>query len=297
MLPKATNKKDYLAERLKHLYSEHKLIDISTELGLRTAITYSSDRMIQIFLGYLTVYRYMYETPTYPQKDASTPHYIIMPESEFAGSLCEPQRSLGVKIIEELITENNPHKTQKGKIIMKYLLHLGLPYEIIENWMLNNLILFQHCAEIIYDYIVACWDEGVGLQILKAAEEKKLILPVLFPILSKLMNNKLKPSYNFMRVLYTALPTYWVKMPTESDAIINELKLYQIIISYGRTKLLNDLQSHLGERLLQHCVDRVKAYLTGDTHSVLIKKEALLVTAELWNVKLTNVQRKIISNC
>ena len=268
----------YLLEKLEALYASGKITNLNGKEGNRHLLNIPAERLIQLCLGHLGVYRQMF-------KNRESKYVILSEKDASVGSFME-QKEILMKFIEELVEDCNPSNVQKAKVLLKYVLHLGVPYEKIEKWLLENFSLFQHCSDILFDYIVACWDDGVGHNIILSCNEKKTMLPVMFPVLRRLIDEN---KGSFLRVLYEDIPASWKLVAIDMDAITNELKIYQIVIGYARANFLNDLQSHLGEKLLTHCTERIQEYLK-DTYAILIKKEALLLTAEVWNLKIGRVQ-------
>ena len=269
----------FLLRRLTVLYSDGKITNICNKEGIKQLISMPTERLIQLCLGHLGIYRQIFKS--HENK------YVILGETDPLTEYFKEQKEAMIKLVEELVEESNPTNVQKVKVILKYVLHLGVPYEKVEKWLLENFTLFQHCSDILFDYIVGCWDEGMGQSIIRACEAKKTMLPVLFPVLNRLISGSERPG--FLRVLYEAIPEFWKVVSEDVDAIVNELKIYQIIIGFARTRLLNDLQSHIGEKLLTHCTERIKEYLK-DSYSVIVKKEALLLGAEVWGLKIGKVQ-------
>jgi len=268
-------KAKFLLAKMQELYANGKM---SNPASGKSLLNLPTERLIQVCLGHLSIYKTMF--------NGREQKYVIIPEKDPLADLFIDQKNTLIKIIEDLVLETSPQNVQKIKILLKYLLHLGVSYEKIEKWLLENFALFQHCGDILFDYIVGCWeDSDIGFLLIKSCEEKKTMLPVLFPILNRLVNlGKL----GFLQIFYEAIPNIWKSISTDMDAIVNELKIYQIIIGVARTKCLNDLQSHLGEKLLRHCQDRIIEYLK-DNYSVLVKKESLLLAAEVWNLKILKI--------
>ncbi len=275
------NKAEYMLRRLADLYSTGKITNICNKEGIKLLVSMPTERLIQLCLGHLGIYRQIFKS-----RDNK---YVIMADTDPLAEFLREQKEALIRLVEALVEESSPNNVQKIKVILKYLLHLGVPYEKLEKWLLENFALFQHCSDILFDYIVGCWDEGIGPAIIRACEDKKAMLPVLFPVLNRLITSNERPG--FLRVMYEGIPEAWKAVPTDVDAIINELKIYQIVIGFARARLLNDLQSHIGERLLAHCTERIQEYLK-DTYSVVVKKEALLLGAEVWSLRIGKVQCK-----
>eukprot|EP00831_Metopus_contortus_P005225 TRINITY_DN11964_c0_g1_i3.p1 TRINITY_DN11964_c0_g1~~TRINITY_DN11964_c0_g1_i3.p1 ORF type:complete len:238 (+),score=23.83 TRINITY_DN11964_c0_g1_i3:3-716(+) len=218
---------------MEGLYSTQRIADFRNSEIFITRIP--TERLIQLCLGHLGIYHQVF-----------TQNYIVISPTDPMAAKFDSQKTTLVKVIEQWIEEH----TQKIKVLLKYVLHLGLPYKRLETWLLDNFSLFQHCSELLFDYIVACWDD-IGVQLLSSCYHKNTMLPVLFPVLNRLIACE---RLHFTRVFFEAIPGIWINCFEDVDAIVNELKLYQIIIGYMRAQMLNDLQSPIGEKLLRHCL-------------------------------------------
>lgn len=264
-LIKVTNEKESLLERIDRLHKTKRMTDPS--IG-RELLEVPTDRLVQICLGHLGLYRTIFDRAN---------DYVVIPDSEL---LAEQKETL-IDCIENIIPDTNPQSIQKIRIMLKYLLHLGIPYTKLEQWLLDNYTLYQHCAKTLIDYIIGSWEtDHLALSLIKTCKEKKEMLAVILPILKQLISTG-KTSY--IKAFYNVIPEFLNDNTDDTNTIINELKIYQIIVGISRTRLLNSLYTANGKEFLKHCLNRAKEFLQ-ESYSVMIKKEGLLLVAEGWQL-------------
>jgi hypothetical protein len=261
---KLTDSTKDLLEKINELHKSKRMTDPSIEI-----LDIPANRLLQICLGHLELYRIIFDTN----------EYIVIPESVF--ELFTEQRNNIILTIENVISQATPQNVRKIRIILKYLLHLGIPYAKLEQWLIHNPILYQYFSNTLIDYILGIWNiNHLPSSLIQACKEKKKMLVVLLPVLKQIITtNKL----NYINAFYDVIPEFWNDIITDIDYIINELKIYQIIIGVSRTRLLNSLYTHSGKLFLNHCLNRTKEFLK-ESYSVMIKKEALLLAAEGWQL-------------
>ena len=255
-----TGYKKHLLQRIDELHKAKRMTDPS--IGL---LVIPASRLVQICLGHLELYRMIFDLNG----------YVVIPED--ASELFVEQKSNLIICIENAISQANPQNIQKIRIVLKYLLHLGISYTKLEQWLIDNPILYQHCSTTLIDYILGSWNtHNLARSLIGVCRERKKMLSVLLPILKQIIfTNKV----NYITTFYDIVPHSWNDITTDADHIINELKIYQVIVGVSRTRLLNTLYTHSGKLFLKHCLNRIKEFLK-ESYSVMIKKEALLLIAE-----------------
>lgn len=261
------NQKALLSLRINRLHRENKMTHFFIGQGL---LKIPTNRLIQICLGHLELYRTIY---------GETVNYIVIPES--ASELFAEQKKILISCIEAAISEASPQGVQKVRVVLKYLLHLGIPYSKLEQWLIDNCALYQHCSATLIDYIIGSWEANdLPKCLIRSCRERKEMLAVILPVLRRLIfTNRV----SYIRVFYDAIPDSWNDIVADINPIINELKIYQIIVGVSRTRLLNSLCTASGKVFLQHCLNRAKEFLK-ESYSVMVKKEALLLVAEGWEL-------------